>query len=129
MRRLPDERARKRTRHVVTENARVLETVARLKAGRTRDIGPLLTESHASMRDDYEITIPPIDLAVTTALEAGAYGARMTGGGFGGCVLALVPATDVDRMASAVADAYAAHGFTAPSAFVAEPSAGASRIA
>jgi len=129
MRRLPDERARKRTRHVVTENARVLETVARLKAGRTRDIGPLLTESHASMRDDYEITIPPIDLAVTTALEAGAYGARMTGGGFGGCVIALVDSDATGSVADAVAKAFEISGYGPPAPFVVTASAGAGRIA
>jgi len=128
MRMLPDELSRKRTRHVVTENARVLETVARLRAGRTRDIGPLLAESHASMRDDYEITVPPIDLAVTTALESGAYGARMTGGGFGGCVIALVDADATEAVADAVAKAYATNGYGPPVSFVATPSAGAGRV-
>ena len=82
----------RRARHVVTENARVLDTVAALRAGRVADIGPLLSASHASMRDDFEITVPRVDLIASTAEAAGALGARMTGGGFGGCVLALVPA-------------------------------------
>jgi galactokinase len=66
------------------------------------------------MRDDFEITVPEIDTAVEAALAAGAYGARMTGGGFGGCVLALVDADAADAVAGAVVDAYAAKGFTAP---------------
>ena len=125
---LPDEVTRRRVRHVVTENQRVLDTVALLRAGQVSAIGPLLTASHESMRDDFEITVPEIDVAVSTALAAGALGARMTGGGFGGCVLALVPAQSADDVASAVAAAYAAHGFTAPTWFAAVPSAGAERL-
>ncbi len=75
---------------MVTENERVLATVAALHAGRVAEIGPLLSASHASMRDDFEITVPQVDVAAATAEAAGALGARMTGGGFGGCVLALV---------------------------------------
>jgi galactokinase len=125
---LPDEVMRRRVRHVVTENQRVLDTVALLRAGRVREIGPLLTASHASMRDDFEITVPEVDLAVSTALGAGAYGARMTGGGFGGCVLALVDAASIETVAAAVATAYAERGFTAPAWFAARPGAGAERI-
>ena len=125
---LPDEVMRRRVRHVVTENQRVLDTVALLRAGEVREIGPLLTASHASMRDDFEITVPEVDLAVQTALRAGAFGARMTGGGFGGCVLALVDAGSIETVASAVADAYAEHGFTAPVWFAARPGAGAERV-
>nr|MDT0658106.1 galactokinase [Micromonospora sp. DSM 115978] len=126
--RLDDPVHRRRVRHVVTENQRVLDTVALLRAGRVAEIGPLLTASHASMRDDFEITVPEVDTAVEAALAAGAYGARMTGGGFGGCVLALVDAADADRVARAVADAYAARGFTAPTAFTAAPGPGARRL-
>jgi galactokinase len=125
---LPDEVMRRRVRHVVTENQRVLDTVALLRAGRVREIGPLLTASHASMRDDFEITVPEVDLAVSTALAAGAYGARMTGGGFGGCVLALVDAASIETVAAAVATAYAERGFTAPAWFAARPGSGAERI-
>jgi galactokinase len=125
---LPNAKLRGRTRHVVTENARVLATVDLLRAARVRDIGPLLTASHASMRDDYEITVPEVDVAVETALSAGAYGARMTGGGFGGCVLALVDEVATDSVAAAVADAFTTNGFRPPASFVAEPSAGAGRI-
>ncbi|GIH12596.1 galactokinase [Rugosimonospora africana] len=125
---LPDEVTRRRVRHVVTENQRVLDTVAVLRGGDVRRIGPLLTASHASMRDDYEITVPEVDTAVEAALAAGAYGARMTGGGFGGCVLALVDTAKADQVGTAVANAYAARGFTAPTWFVAVPSEGAHRL-
>ncbi len=126
--RLDDEVTRKRVRHVVTEDQRVLDTVATLRSGRIREIGPLLTASHASMRDDFEITVAQVDVAVEAALAAGAYGARMTGGGFGGCVISLVDADRADAVAAAVADAYAQRGFTAPTPFTAVPSAGATRL-
>jgi galactokinase len=128
LKQLDDEVMRHRVRHVVTEDQRVLDTVALLHSGRIREIGPLLTASHASMRDDFEITVAEVDVAVEAALMAGAYGARMTGGGFGGCVLALVDADRADDTAAAVAAAYARHGFTAPTPFVAVPSAGATRL-
>jgi len=126
--RLDDEVLRRRVRHIVTENQRVLDTVALLRGGEVRAIGPLLTASHASMRDDYEITVVQVDTAVEVALKAGAYGARMTGGGFGGCVLALIDSDAADTVAVAVQEAYAAAGFTAPSTFVARPSAGAGAL-
>ena len=126
--RLDDPVMRRRARHVVTEDQRVLDTVELLRAGRLREIGPLLTASHASMRDDFEITVDRVDLAVEAALAAGAYGARMTGGGFGGCVLALVDADRADAVAGAVTDAYASHGFDPPTPFTAVPSAGATRL-
>nr|WP_320066007.1 galactokinase [Micromonospora sp. RTGN7] len=110
----PDDETRRRVRHVVTENQRVLDTVELLRAGRIRDIGPLLTASHASMRDDFEITVPEIDIAVEAALAAGAYGARMTGGGFGGCVLALIDADRADAVAAAVTAAYPKHTYPPP---------------
>jgi len=127
--RLDDEVMRRRVRHVVTENQRVLSVVDLLRAGRLREIGPLLTESHASMRDDFEITVPEVDTAVETALAAGAYGARMTGGGFGGCVLALVDADATDQVAGAVTEAFASRGFAAPAPFVATAGPGATRLA
>ena len=129
LRALPDEVTRKRVRHVVTEDERVLRTVDLLRAGRVTEIGPLMTASHASMRDDYEITVPEVDTAVQSALAAGAYGARMTGGGFGGCVLALIDADRADAVHEAVTKAYANQGFTAPSSFIAVPGPGATRIA
>jgi galactokinase len=127
--RLDDDETRRRVRHVVTEDQRVLDTVALLRAGRIREIGPLLTASHASMRDDFEITVPEIDTAVEAALAAGAHGARMTGGGFGGCVLALVDAERAEQVAAAVAAAYADRGFAAPGHVTVLPADGASRLA
>ncbi|CCH15934.1 galactokinase [Micromonospora lupini] len=126
--RLDDEETRRRVRHVVTEDQRVLDTVALLRAGRVRDIGPLLTASHVSMRDDFEITVPEIDTAVEAALSAGALGARMTGGGFGGCVLALVETGRVEAVAAAVTAAYAERDFTAPTTVPVLPSPGATRL-
>jgi galactokinase len=125
---LPDEVTRRRVRHVVTENQRVLDTVALLRDARPAGIGPLLTASHESMRDDYEITVPEVDTAVSAALAAGAYGARMTGGGFGGCVLALIDEPAADEVTGAVTKAYAAHDFAAPSTFLAVPGPGAARL-
>ena len=129
LKRLDDEVMRRRVRHVVTENQRVLDTVGLLRSGRIREIGPLLTASHASMRDDFEITVPRVDVAVEAALMAGAYGARMTGGGFGGCVLALIDADRADATTAAVTAAYDRHGFAAPTPLVAVPSPGATRLA
>lgn len=117
----------RRVRHVVTENDRVLDTVDRLRGGAVAGIGPLLTASHASMRDDYEITVAEVDVAVEAAMAAGAYGARMTGGGFGGCVLALVDADAVDPVAVAVTHAFAAAGFAPPAWFAAVAAGGVTR--
>jgi len=125
---LADPVQRLRARHVVTENQRVLDTVELLRQGRVREIGPLMTASHASMRDDFEITVPEVDTAVEAALSGGAYGARMTGGGFGGCVLALVDADATDKVAAAVSDAFAARRFSPPEPFVAVPGPGATRL-
>ena len=125
---LPDTVIRRRVRHVVTENARVLEAVTVLRAGRIADLAPLLDASHASMRDDFEITVPQVDLAVEVARASGALGARMTGGGFGGCIIALVPAGDVERIASDIASGFADAGYGPPAHFAALPSAGAQRL-
>ena len=126
--RLPDDTMRRRVRHVVTEDARVLQAVAVADAGRLTDLAPLLDASHVSMRDDFEITVPTVDLAVETARAAGAHGARMTGGGFGGCIIALVPEGASDRVGQAVAAAFARAGHGAPAWFVGVPSAGARRL-
>jgi galactokinase len=116
---------RKRARHVISENSRVLATVQRLKAGEIRGIGPLLTDSHRSMRDDFEITVPEVDVAVDALLATGALGARMTGGGFGGCVIGLLDSAAVDSSITAVLDAYGRHGCAPPSWFVTSPGNGA----
>jgi galactokinase len=118
--RLDDEVTRRRVRHVVTENERVLATVALLRVG--GDIGPLLTASHASLRDDFQVSVPELDLAVDTALTAGASGARMTGGGFGGCAIVLTD--EPEGVTEAVTEAFARRGFARPAAFVASASAG-----
>ena len=87
-----------------------------------------MNASHVSLRDDYEVTIPELDLAVDTALAEGALGARMTGGGFGGSAIALVAADRVTPVADAVAAAFADAGFRPPEFLVAVPSAGAGRV-
>ncbi|MET8559410.1 galactokinase [Streptomyces flaveolus] len=115
-------------RHVVTEDQRVERAVALLRAGDTRAIGPVLTEGHASLRDDFRISCPELDLVVDTALAAGALGARMTGGGFGGSAIVLAEATDVDTLTKAVEEAFAAAAFKTPRVFEAVPSAGARRL-
>nr|WP_221375523.1 galactokinase [Actinoplanes polyasparticus] len=126
--RLDDEVMRRRVRHIVTEDDRVLATVKLLHAGQVREIGPLLTASHVSMRDDFEITVRQVDLAVETALRAGAYGARMTGGGFGGCVLALIDSDKAAEVTAAVEEAYAKEGFTPPTAWTVTAGPGAGRL-
>ena len=109
-----DEVDARRARHVFTENARVLDAVAALEAGAWADVGALFNASHASMRDDFEITTPQLDLIAETAVVTGALGARMTGGGFGGCVIALVPEADLDAVLAAIPDAVRAGGFNEP---------------
>jgi galactokinase len=114
-------------RHVVTEDDRVRQVVALLDDGRVGEIGPLLSASHASLRDDYRVTVPELDVAADTLVQAGALGARMTGGGFGGCVIALLPTERVEAAFSAVRNAFAAHGFGEPAHVLARPSDGARR--
>jgi len=99
---LPDEELRRLTRHVVTENRRVEDVLTLLDAGRTREIGPLLTAGHASLRDDFRVSCAELDLVVDTALAAGALGARMTGGGFGGSAIVLADAASAARVTEAV---------------------------
>ena len=126
--RLPDGELRSLTRHVVTEDARVERVVALLDAGDPRGIGPLLTEGHASLRDDFAVSCAETDLVVSAATAAGALGARMTGGGFGGSVVVLAERDDADRIAAAVDGAFAAQGWQRPSSFTAVPSPGARRL-
>ena len=119
----------RKVRHVVTENARTVRTAELLRQGRLAEIGPLLTSSHASLRDDLEVSTPALDMVVDAAMRAGALGARMTGGGFGGCAIALV----ADGLAPAIVEEVRrealARGFSAPTAMPAVPSAGARRDA
>ncbi len=119
----------RRVRHVVTENQRVLDTVRVLREDGARAIGDLLVASHASMRDDFEISTPELDTAVETALAAGALGARMTGGGFGGAAIALIEQDAVQTVSDAVTAAFAASGYSAPVVFTVTPAAGAHRDA
>ncbi|GAB3616326.1 galactokinase [Okibacterium endophyticum] len=123
-----DDETFRRVRHVVTENQRVLDTVRTLRTEGPAAVGDLLVASHTSMRDDFEISAPELDVAVQTALEAGAVGARMTGGGFGGSAIALVRSADLDSVRRAVVRAFSAHGFTAPGLFTVHAAAGASRV-
>ncbi|WP_405645088.1 galactokinase [Streptomyces sp. NBC_00019] len=116
-------------RHVVTEDERVERVVRLLESGDTRAIGPVLIEGHASLRDDFRISCPELDLVVDTAVASGALGARMTGGGFGGSAIVLADVADVDSITKAVEEAFAAAGFTAPRVFEAVPSPGARRLA
>ncbi|MGY1829850.1 galactokinase [Geodermatophilus sp. SYSU D01180] len=114
----------RRARHVVTEDARVEEVVGLLRAGGDpREVGPVLTAGHASLRDDFEVSVPELDAIVETALAAGAHGARMVGGGFGGSAVALVDAAAVDDVAAAVTGRAGA-----TRSYVVVPSAGARRL-
>jgi len=116
----------RRCRHIVTENARVLEAERALKAADFAACGEAMNASHASMRDDFEITCPEVDFLAELAQGIeGVYGSRMTGGGFGGCTVSLVEASAVERVAQTLVDRYrAAHGRDAD-VFVCSPSAGA----
>lgn len=126
---LMDDVTFRRVRHIVTENQRVLDTVRVLREQGARAIGDLLVASHASMRDDFEISVAELDTAVEAALAAGALGARMTGGGFGGAAIALIEQDAVEAVSDAVTAAFADAGFTAPHLFTVVPSAGAHRDA
>jgi galactokinase len=117
---------------VVTENTRVLEAVGLLRAGRPPDLdrlGPLLAASHASLRDDYEVSSPELDTAVEAAVAAGAVGARMTGAGFGGSAIALVASDRAGPVGDRVAAAFAAAGFGPPAVEAVTASDGARRLA
>lgn len=127
--RLDDEVLRRRARHVVSETARVHQVVAAMAEGEWAAVGELFTASHVSLRDDYEVSVPELDVAVEAALDAGALGARMTGGGFGGSAIALVPDAAVDAVERACAEAFARHDFAAPQRFVVAPADGAGSLA
>lgn len=114
-----------RLRHVRTENARVRATVAAVGSGEWTEVGRLLSASHVSLRDDYEVSCRELDVTVEAALAAGALGARMTGGGFGGCAIALVASGAVAEVSAAVDAAHAAQGWKQPVHHEVQPSAGA----
>ena len=112
--RLSDPRLQARTRHVVTENQRVDQVVELVRAGRVAEIGPLLDGSHASLRDDYEVSAVELDVVVEAARAAGALGARMVGGGFGGSAIALIRSTDAAAVGEAVVTACRERDLTEP---------------
>jgi galactokinase len=115
-------------RHVVSENRRALHVAGLLRAGEAAAVGEVLTASHRSLRDNFEVSWPEADVAVEAAVGAGAAGARMTGGGFGGCVVALVPAGRAEQVRAAVAERFTEQGWPAPRFLDAVPSGGARRL-
>jgi len=117
-----------RVRHVVTEIARVGAAADALRGGTWDVLGELMTASHVSLRDDYAVSSVELDVAVESALAAGALGARMTGAGFGGSAIALVEDSQVDKVSAAVMSAFRSAGFGAPEVFAAEPGPGATRL-
>ncbi len=123
-----DERLLRRVRHVLTELDRVDAAVRALRAGDFAEVGRLFVASHASLRDDYQVSCAELDVAVDTALGAGALGARMTGGGFGGCAIALIPAGSGEDVGKAVTAAFAERGWRDPEVFTTEASGPAERL-
>jgi galactokinase len=115
-----------RARHAVTEISRVLSTVEALKGGDFKQVGNLINQSHNSLRDDYAVSCPELDLAVEAARSAGALGSRMVGGGFGGSAIALLRVEDLDKARTAITEAFTKAGFKKPRFFTSLPSAGAS---
>ncbi|GGO55909.1 galactokinase [Streptomyces lasiicapitis] len=125
---IDDERVRRYVRHVVSDDHRVERVMALLDAGDVRGIGPVLSEGHVSLRDDLRISCAELDLVVEASCGAGALGARMTGGGFGGSAVVLAEAADADAVTKSVREAFAGAGFAAPRVFPAVASAGAGRV-
>ncbi|MEU9830129.1 galactokinase [Streptosporangium sp. NPDC048047] len=119
---------RRRTQHVVTENHRVEAVIGLLRAGAVQEIGALLNASHLSLRDQFEVSCPELDVAVEAAIRGGARGARMTGGGFGGSAIALVAEDRVQAVQDSVILAYAERGWARPEIYPAVPAAGARRL-
>ncbi|HEX3004071.1 MAG TPA: galactokinase family protein [Angustibacter sp.] len=128
LRRLSDDGLKPLVRHVVCEIRRVREVVGLLRAGLLREIGPVLDASHVSLRDDYRVSAKELDLAVYTARVAGALGARMTGGGFGGSAIALVPADAANEVADHVHASFTAAGLRPPGFLLAQPAAAGHRV-
>ena len=116
----------KRARHAVTEIARVLASVVALGNSDFSTLGQLINASHISLRDDYTVSCPELDVAVDASIAAGALGSRMVGGGFGGSAIALIQASDVEKTKQAVTEAFAKNGYKRPRFFTSLPSAGAS---
>ena len=112
---------------MVSENDRVLSAVTALRARHWATLGQLMDASHASLRDDYEVSCDELDVAVDAARAAGAIGARMTGGGFGGSAVALVREADVDAVSTSVLAAFASRDWDRPDVFEVTPSDGGRR--
>jgi galactokinase len=121
-----DDLSERRLRHVVTENQRVCDFADAFERDDLVTAGALLVAGHASLRDDYAVSISQIDLLVELALEAGAYGARLLGGGFGGSILALTTTTDAEQVATYITDAYLGRTGRIGASLIARASAGAS---
>ena len=116
----------KRCRHIISENARVREAAKAMAAGDAKALGELMTAAHASERDDFQCSVPEVDFLVETAVQqTGCFGARLTGGGFGGCTVNLLLSGEADRFAAAIRDAYQARYRLTPQTFVCEAAAGA----
>jgi len=122
---IPDPLVRARARHVVSENCRVLEVVALLRAGRVRDIGELMLASHVSLREDFEVSTAALDAVVDTAMRCGALGARVTGAGFGGSALVLADAARAPEITAAIVDDFVRQGRPVPTPSSVQPADGA----
>ena len=125
---ITDERLRRRAHHVVTEITRVEQVAAILDAERPAEIGAFLTASHESLRDDFEVSCRELDMTVDAALAAGALGARMVGGGFGGCAIVLCRTSETGVVRDRLRAAYDADGQDAPTIWTPLPSPGARRV-
>lgn len=123
-----EEKVRRYVRHVVSDNHRVAQVIALLDAGDVRAVGPILTEGHTSLRDDLRVSCAELDLVVSSSLAAGALGARMTGGGFGGSAIVLTESSNADTVTKAVLESFTASAHTTPRVFPAVPSRGAHRV-
>jgi len=120
-----DEVTYRRARHVITENQRVMDAVQAMKAGDAATLGALMNASHASLRDDFEVTNEALDIMAGVAqAQPGCYGARMTGGGFGGCAVALVRADMAEEVATTVASEYEAATDLNPKIYVTSATGG-----
>ncbi len=127
--RICDDVVRRRARHVISEQSRVLEVVRLLESGRPAEVGPVLSAGHRSLREDYEVSCAELDTVVDAAVAGGALGARMTGGGFGGSAVVLVELAKVEAVTLAVTRAFASRGYSPPQTIEIVACDGASRVA
>ena len=111
---IADDVVRRRARHVISEQSRVLEVVRLLESGRPAEVGPVLSAGHRSLRDDYEVSCAELDTVVDVAVDSGALGARMTGGGFGGSAVVLVGLARAEAVARAITEVFVARGYSPP---------------